>query len=59
MWHRELVPSLRENAEQSELTALNNNTKNMLKTLALTCALFLHKMRKICKGFVCVSAIHL
>ena len=28
MWHTELVPSLRENAEQSELTALNNNKKH-------------------------------
>ena len=48
MWCRELVQSLKNDAEQSKLTVLNNNSKNMLKTLALTCTFFFCTEQRFC-----------
>ena len=54
----------RNNAEQSKLTALNNdewmnNTKNALETHALTRAFFLHRTRKTCEDLACALTIYL
>ena len=51
MWCRELVQSLKNDAEQSKLTVLNNNSKNMLKTLALTCTFFFAQNMKNVQRF--------
>lgn len=55
MWCRELVPSLKNDAEQSKLTVLNNNSKNMLKTLALTCTFFFCTEHEKCAEVLCVG----
>ena len=50
----------RNSAEQNKLTALNNNSKNSLKTHALARPFFFwRRTRKTCEGFTCALAIYL
>ena len=59
MWCRELVPSLKNNAEQSKLTVLNNSSKNILKTLALTCTFFAQNLKNVQRFCVWVGCLPL